>query len=237
MIFIQQNAYFYFDDSGVLHKNEASGIFLYAGFVFLSREDISAAKRKYVKAHKPIKEALGTTEELKASMLSKKHKRTLYNAVREYETVSAVVEIAKVYDRILSNKKAICRYKDYILKRVVKAKLQSLIDRGSLCKDNDISIYIYIDEQRTASNGYYSLDESITEELAHGIINYDYGGIIHKRVFTGNVTVHVEYCDSSKHYLIQACDILANRLLSSYRDKKENLREISGHICLTFPKI
>lgn len=75
------------------------------------------------------------------------------------------MEIKQVYASILSNKKAICRYKDYVLKRCVKAKLQELIKKGILKDDEDITIEVNIDEQLTATNGYYSLRDSIKEEL------------------------------------------------------------------------
>ena len=56
--------YFFFDDSGVLHKNEQSGRFVYAGYVFLSREELDSAKRKYIHANKEIKKSTGKSGEL-----------------------------------------------------------------------------------------------------------------------------------------------------------------------------
>lgn len=43
-----QTVYFYFDDSGTFHKNEPSGYFLYAGYVFCNVNDRDIAKRKYI---------------------------------------------------------------------------------------------------------------------------------------------------------------------------------------------
>lgn len=171
---------------------------------------------------------------MKAAVLTAKHKRSLFNSVRAYESVSAAVDLSKIYDHILDNKKSRCRYKDYILKLCVKRKLEELISRGIIRKDDDITIEICIDEQLTATNGYYSLEDSIWEELKHGIANWDYG-IVHKNVFDKDVTVHIHYCDSSKYYLIQAADILANRIWTSYRVNNVNLRKINNHIALTFP--
>lgn len=234
MFLITQEVFFFFDDSGVLHKNEPSGYFVYAGYVFTSRKELESAKRKYINANKKIKEKLGRTDELKAANLQARHKRSLYNAVRSYSSVAVAVQISRVYDHILGNKKSICRYKDYVLKRCVKAKLKNLIELGVIDRNKDIAIFVYIDEQLTATNGYYDLRDSIKEELQHGIINFDYG-TTYPKIFESNVTVNIQYCDSSTNYLIQASDILANRIWTSYRTGNEKLRSKDNQIILTFP--
>lgn len=234
MIAISKNIYFFFDDSGVFHRNEPSGFFVYAGFVFSCREELDAAKRKYINANKAIKKALGVDYELKAAVLRNKHKRALFNSVAEYGSLSACVELKRIYDYIIDNKKSRCRYKDYVLKLCVKRKLQDLIQMGVVRKSDDIHLFIYIDEQLTATDGYYDLRDSIQEELQHGIVNFNYG-IVHEKVFTGQVVVDISYCESKNNYLIQASDILANRIWTSYRTGRPELRKISGHTALTFP--
>lgn len=229
-----QTVYFFFDDSGVLHKNERSGYFVYAGFVFVSRSELESAKRKYICANKNIRKETELDGELKASVLKNKYKRSLFNAVRQYQSLSVAVDISRVYDHILNNKKSVCRYKDYVLKRAVKEKLKNLISNGIIDKDQEIEIFIYIDEQLTATNGYYDLRDSIAEELQYGVANFDYG-VVHGKVFDSNVTVHICYCESKKYYLIQASDILANRIWHSYKDGNPKLREIPNHLSLTFP--
>lgn len=234
MIVILRKIYFFFDDSGVFHRNEPSGFFVYAGFVFTSRGELDAAKRKYICANKELKKALGVNYELKAAVLKNKHKRALFNSVSEYESLSACVELNRIYDYIIDNKKSRCRYKDYVLKLCVKRKLEDLIQTGAVKKDDDVHLFIYIDEQLTATDGYYDLRDSIQEELQHGIVNFNYG-VVHEKVFTGQVTVSIPYCESKNNYLIQASDILANRIWTSYRLGKPGLRKISGHMALTFP--
>jgi len=49
----------------------------------------------------------------------------------------------------------------------------------------------------------------------NGIKNLDYGSF-HPPLFTGTVNIKVKFCDSSNNYLIQASDILANRIHSSF---------------------
>lgn len=231
---ISQEVIFFFDDSGVLHKHEPSGYFVYAGYVFTDRKSLEKARRQYIHANKILKTALGRTDELKAATLENKHRRSLFKSVEKYDSVSVVVNISRVYNHILSDKKSICRYKDYVLKRCVKNKLQTLINTDTISPNEDILISIYIDEQLTATNGYYDLRDSIKEELQHGIANFDYG-IRHSRLFNANVTVQIYYCDSSANYMIQASDILANRIWTSYRKNNPGLRSIPNHSSLTFP--
>ena len=234
VIVILKDIYFYFDDSGVLHKNERSKCFVYAGYVFKGREERDNARRLYRKANKDIRDSTGTESELKASVLGPAHKRSLYNALREFESLSAVVDISRVYDNILSDKRAICRYKDFVMKMAIKAKLQDYLQRGVLSRYDDIRLHISVDEQLTSTNGYYSLRDSIYEELRHGIANFNYG-VEYPRLFQGEVEVAIQYLDSKKNYLIQASDIIANRIWTSYAANRPNLRIIPNHIGLTFP--
>lgn len=229
-----QEVIFFFDDSGVFHKNARGNHFVYAGYVFTSRDELNDARRKYIHANKELKKALGRTDELKASNLKSKHKRSLFNSVKGYSSVAVVVDIDRIYDYVLSDKKSICRYKDYVLKRCIKNKLKRLIADGILSKNEDITINIYIDEQLTATNGYYDLRDSIMEELKYGIVNFDYG-ITHPHLFDAGVKVNIEYCDSSHNYMIQASDILANRIWTSYITGNTDLRKIDNHTTLTFP--
>lgn len=229
-----QEVIFFFDDSGVLHKNAPGGFFVYAGYVFTSRNELNNARRKYINANKKIKKALERSDELKAANLKSKHKRALFEIVKDYDSVAAIVEVTRVYDYILKDKKSVCRYKDYVLKRCIKNKLKRLIANGDINKSEDIEISIYIDEQLTATDGYYDLRDSIREELQYGIVNFNYG-ITHAHIFDSNVVVNIEYCDSSRNYMIQASDILANRIWTSYIKGNPNLRKIPNHTSLTFP--
>lgn len=229
-----QELYFFFDDSGTLHRNEPAKKFVYAGYVFSDRESLDSAKRQYRKLVFNIKKALSREDELKASSLKPKHKRALYNVLKNEESLSVVVDISRVYERILNTTQSICRYKDYILKMVIKVKLVELIDDKTIDPKQDIKLHIFIDEQLRSTDGIYSLKESIIEELQHGIINYNYGAF-HKPIFSSSVNVNLKYCESKNNYMIQACDILANRIYTSYRDDKPELRNIPNHTRLTLP--
>ena len=230
----EQTITFFFDDSGVLHKNEQSGYFVYAGFVFVDRATQNDARRKYIHANKELKKSLGRKNELKAAGLKPKHKRALLNPLKEYEKIAVVVDIAEVYEHIIQNKKARCRFKDYALKRCVKRKIRELINSGKLNKDAPLRIRLYIDEQLTGTDGYYDLRDSISEELEHGVVGFDYSRRIAKTI-NAKVQVEITYCDSAKNYLIQASDILANRIWTSYRTNNPELRDLPALSILTLP--
>lgn len=229
-----QDVYFFFDDSGVLHPSNPAQRFVYAGYVFKSQQEVDSARRRYRALAGKIGKSLGRTDELKASSLGNKHKNALYKVLKNEESMAVVVDIGRVYSRILASPKSICRYKDYVLKRAVKNKLRRMIDDQSVMPGLDVTLHISVDEQLTATDGIYGLRETIKEELQYGISNYDYG-VFHNPLFSGNVTVHVQYCESRHNYMIQACDILANRIYASYRDGKPELRNIPNHSVLTFP--
>lgn len=226
--------YFYFDDSGVLHRNAPNRFFVYAGLVFLDSSDKDSAKRKYCNVNKKIKKSLGVSGELKACHLERKHKNSLYRTIKDIESAGLTVEIKRVNSNILDHKKSIHRYKDYVLKMLIKEKLKELINRDLINSKEDVRIMIYVDEQATATNGYYNLKESVYEELKNGVQNFNYG-IFYPPIFKGRVTVSVQYCDSKNHYLIQASDILANRIWTSFMVSNEELRNIPNHRCLRLP--
>jgi hypothetical protein len=231
-----QQLYFYIDDSGVFHRNEASGYFVYAGFVFLDRTSLDSAKRKYRRANKDLKRHLNVDDdvELKASMLEDRHKRSLYNSLRDYESFSVGVRIPQVRDYVLDCKRSICRFKDYALKRGIKSKLEKLIRQGVVSSTCDTRLIIQVDEQLTATNGYYQFRDSIKEEFNHGVFNQNYL-ITHPPIFTGKLAVDVKYCESKHNYLIQASDILANKIWHLYLNGRVVDDCIPQHQFLTLP--
>lgn len=229
-----QEIFFYFDDSGVLHKNDKSGYFVYGGYSFFDKFAKEEAKRRYRVLNCKIKTSLGVQTELKACNLEHKHKRALYNIMRYEESVAGVVDISKVYDSILCEKKSIHRYKDYVLKRAIKTKLRDLIRYRKIDPNLDTTLRIYVDEQATATNGYYDLRSSVYEELKTGISNFNYNHTF-QPIFFGNLVVEVQFCDSKCNYLIQASDILANRIWNAHVWKKEEMKIKDNHTYLLLP--
>ncbi len=121
------------------------------------------------------------------------------------------MRLPDVNESIMANKLSIHRYKDYTLKRMIKSKLEKLITSGKIDADKPVSLRVYIDQQHTSTNGYYKLSDSIREELIHGIRNFDYG-VFYPPILFADFEINIKFCDSSRDYLVQASDILANRL-------------------------
>ncbi len=234
-----QNISVYLDDSGVFSQNSGHNYFIYAGYLFLNNDDRIAAKESFKSVSLSIKRELGMAmeDELKAAGLKIKHKRSLYNSVKRFDSLSATVKLDEIKQAIMDNKLSIHRYKDYVLKRMIKAKIESLIAAGKIDNSQPVWLRIYIDQQHTSTNGYYKLSDSIREELIHGIRNFDYG-IFYSPILFADFKLNIEFCDSAKNYLIQASDILANRLWYGRNfDRPKLYTNIPSHKDILLPNI
>lgn len=231
-----QKINFYIDDSGVLHEHDRSGVFVYAGLCFTDDKKRQSASRRYHAVAKQIKNNAHIDGELKASKLKEnpKYKGSLFRTISKENLLYLKVDNTKVYENILENTKSIHRYKDYVLKMMIKQKINDCIETGEINASDDIWINILIDEQGTSTDGIYSLQSSIYEELAIGISNFNYGKF-YPPLFSGRVDVSVRYCDSSSNTLIRAADIVANRIWYSYVTDKPDFRQLYNCSHLIFP--
>ena len=101
-----QEVYIYLDDSGTLHTNAEGQYFVYAGYVFLSHREKDAALATYRAA---VKRCNPAGKELKAYGTKGKTKRYLVSILKEYESLSCIVDKNRVYSSIMNNKKSIHR--------------------------------------------------------------------------------------------------------------------------------
>lgn len=230
-----KHIFIFMDDSGKLSKNELCSVF--AGICFLSKKDKDDFCRKYASVIKDIKCQYCTNNkkkcngnqcvEIKSTNLKRSDNRRLLNMIKKEHTYGVLINNSKVYDHIMNDKASKGRYLDYTRKIIVKDLLQHLITNHLIDPHDDICITINCDQQSTASNGYYSLEDSIYEEIKHGISNFNYqwGSRRHPVIF-GEVLLVVNFLDSKKVYGIQASDILAGEFRhiaiskSLSRDKK-----------------
>lgn len=231
-----QEIFMFFDDSGVLHRNAPNRFFVYAGYSFVGCDSKNKAKNRYKTAVSRVrkKRHFLKDEEVKACKLMREDRYELYRTLKNEESVGLTVDIKRVHDSILNNKKSIHRYKDYVLKRLVKDKMEDLIGHGLIDPEQDIKLRICVDEQGTATNGIYNFKESVYEELKIGINNFNYG-VFYEPIVFGKLEIAVEYCDSKNNYLIQASDILANRLWVSFKINDRKMKNIPNHMCLKLP--
>lgn len=227
----KQLVYFFFDDSGIFHSSNPSGYFVYAGYIFFSKSEKDSARRQYQSLNKKIRSSLHRQDELKACSLRNTHRRALLNVLKKYERLALVVTLHNVHSHIIEDKYARVRYKDFILKQLIKEKVKLLIAQGKLDPNLDTQLIINIDEQSNASSGIYDLKTAIIEEFRHGISNWNYNAFM-PPIFTGELLVDIKYCHSDHEYLIQAADILANYI---HHQSKNNL-PIKKIFTLHFPQ-
>jgi len=217
----------FLDDSGIFAPNQEHSFFVYAGYVFIGNEKRGDASREYRTLSDDIRSELGLQGELKASHLTgTKHKRSLVRVLKDYDSVACVVKLPSIHPPIMANKLSIHRYKDFAIKIAIKRKLEAMINRGIIDATAPTELNIFIDEQHTSTDGFYNLEETIREEFVNGIRNLDYSAF-HPPLFTGEIGIKVKFCDSKGNYLIQAADILANRMHTSFNYNLPDLRQLS----------
>lgn len=215
----------FLDDSGVFASGQDK-YFVYAGYVFVGSETRADANREYRTLSDNIRKEMNHAGELKAKyLIGTKYKRALVKVLKDYESLACVITIPSVRQSIRSNKLSIHRYKDYALKIALKRKLETLVNTGRIDPAKQTELNVFIDEQHTSTDGFYNLEESIREEFVNGIHNLDYGSF-HPPLFTGDIKIKVKFCDSSGNYLIQASDILANRMFTSFNYNNPALRQL-----------
>lgn len=220
------NIYIYSDESGVLDKAH-NDYFVFAGLIFLSKENRDTYSRKYIAAERVIreKEAKQSTDEIKATTVSNESKSKLFRSLNQVEKFGIVVRQNKLFDNMFQSKKTKQRYLDWAYKMAVKNKLEILISQGVIVPANVERLYFYVDEHTTATDGVYELKESLEQEFRYGMYNWDYM-IHHPPLFPRLLDVQVNYCDSKTKPLVRGADIVANRLY--YMAVKNDFSGVDG---------
>ncbi len=222
------------DDSGNLHKNSKDDFFIYAGILFDDLEEKARVLSKYHKTETEIRmnNKNYSSLELKAYNLCKKHKNSLYRIIKRQNTFIVEVKISDIYDKIMDNKKSRNRYKDYMINRIVRMCIEKMIYEGKITTETPIVLDIHIDGQGIATDGYYTLEETIREELFVG--KYRQDGTLREPVFSTEGKINVSYKDSNYNVHIRAADILANRKLHYKRTGRHN-KMSENHTHLKLP--
>lgn len=231
-----QKIFIAIDDSGKLIKEDVYMCF--AGILFFNENE----KNEFIKKYKRIVDSLkcyyckyknkcnNNCPELKHYILKNSHKKLFIDFLRSYHLFSCAIDIEKIYKNILNKPKAKGRFLDYAIKIMIKNIVKSLIKENKINPDNNLEIFIDIDEKSYKSNGYYNLEESISKELKQGIGNIK-NNIQFKNVINGNLKINVSYRNSKQCYLVQASDLIVgyvrkSMLLKSMEEKDKRLRII-----------
>lgn len=206
------NIYIYSDESGVLDKQH-NDYFVFAGLVFLSKDERDIWARKYIAAEKVIrtKEAKQKDTEIKATTIGNTSKNKLYRSLNQVEKFGIVIQQQKLFDSMFLSKKTKQRYLDWAYKMAIKNKLQELISQGAFDPKSVKRLCFYVDEHTTATDGIYELRETLEQEFRYGMYNWDYM-VYHPPLFPNLLDVQVQYCNSKNNTLVRAADIVANKL-------------------------
>lgn len=230
-----QTIYMNMDDSGVLTKGKIDDpIFVYGGIIFLSKDEkdgfirqysalVNAIKPKYCKNFKiddninnefclthTKKNCKYNCPELKSSLIQPSDKRRFLNLIKNYHCSVAIVDNNKLYDSITKDKASKGRFKDYVIRRLVKEIIKQLISENQINPDMSVKLILNLDEQATKSNGYYDLKSGIVEELQYGIINYNYDTFFNP--ILSNVDVEIHHQDSYNSLCVQAADLIVGEI-------------------------
>lgn len=208
----EQIIYISLDDSGKLNNNEK--YLVYAGLFFTDKKEFERFKAIYKKIRNEIakKKEYSNVEELKGYTLKSKDRLRILRFVHKYSTAGLVVNNSQIEKQdILYSKDAKGRYRDYIIKLLIKEIIINLITKNIIDPYKPVTLIINMDQESAKTNGRYKLDEGIYEELVKGIINFNYGFKIAPVLFGGlNVNIYTQ--NSKDSIIIQASDIIANNI-------------------------
>lgn len=206
----EQIIYIGIDDSGQLNNKES--YFAYGTVVLFGQKEINQFTNGYRCLRNEIwcKDCYKDVDELKGYTLELDDKIRLLNVIYKYNTAGLFVnnsEISK--EEILSKPASGGRYKDYILKLLIKDVFIKAIRDKKINPHSPVNLIIRIDDQATKTDGIYSLEEGIYEEFKVGISNFNYGFKTTPILFD-EFHLNIKYSDSKNNLLVQAADLVAH---------------------------
>ena len=208
----EQILYISLDDSGKLNNREK--YLVYAGLFFTDKKELERFKALYKNIRNTIskKDIYKDVEELKGHTLQSKDRLRLLRFIHRYSTAGLVVNNSQIQKQdILFSKNAKGRYRDYVIKLLIKDIIIDLITDKKIDPYKPVILIINMDQESAKTNGRYKLDEGIYEELVKGIINYNYGFKTTPILFS-NLSVKIYSQNSKDSIIIQASDIVANNI-------------------------
>jgi hypothetical protein len=232
---VDVDIHIYSDESGVL-DNKHQNYYVFGGLAFYTENARELATRQYLSAEKTIRlrNHMAESQELKASILQPQDKRSLFQALSNYQKFSIVINQKELYPRIFNSKKDKQRYLDFAYKIMIRRFLDDQIKKGYFCANDVKTLHFYVDEHTTATNGRYELREALERELIFGTINFDFNSFTHPlfpHLQTDDnkilkETLELLFRNSAKNTLIRAADIVANRVF--FEARKGRCAELIG---------
>lgn len=208
----EQLLYVSLDDSGKLNKKEK--YLVYAGLFFTNKKELERFKAVYKSIRNNIakKDIYQNIDELKGHTLESKDRLRLLRYIYKFNTAGLIVDNSQITKKdILISKNTKGRYRDYVIKLLIKDIIIHLIKEGKLNPHKKLTLIINMDQESSKTNGKYKLDEGIYEELIKGIINYNYGFTSIPILFN-ELTIKIYSQNSKDSIIIQASDLIANNI-------------------------
>lgn len=208
----EQIIYISLDDSGKLNSKEK--YLVYAGLFFTDKKELEHFKALYKNIRNEIikKDIYINIDELKGHTLKSKDRLRLLRFVHKYNTAGLIVNNSEIQKQdILYSKDAKGRYRDYVIKLLIKDIIISLIKNNKIDPNKPVALIINMDQESAKTNGKYTLSEGIYEELIKGIINYNYGFKTNPILFN-KLVIKIYMQNSKDSIIIQASDIIANNI-------------------------
>lgn len=228
----EQILYISLDDSGKLNYKER--YLVYAGLFFTNKKELEKFKIQYKKIRDEIakKECYKNIDELKGHTLKSKDRLRLLRFIYKYSTAGLIVDNTLIAKQdILISKDSKGRYRDYILKLLIKDIIIELIKENKINPYSPLILIVNMDQETSKSNGRYKLSEGIYEELVKGIINYNYG-FKTVPVLYNDLVIKIHSQNSKDSIIIQASDLVANNI---WRNKIKNLDVTGIDVLKIFP--
>ncbi len=225
------NIFVYSDESGVL-DNRHQKWYVFAGIVFLSKEDRDNTNRKYISSEHKLRKSYRDKSELKGNTLAIKHKRGLYRSLNHIKKFGVAINQSNIEKNVFNNKKSKQRFLDYTYKIGIKRFFEHYITTNKIKASEVENIFFFVDEHSTATDGQYELEEALRLELKIGRHNYNWNEYF-PPLFPNAKNVSVQYCRSEKHTLVRASDIVANNLFYKLNNNKP-LPTIDDNFIITY---
>lgn len=227
----KQQIFINMDDSRVLHYNEE--ICVYGGIAFISKKSKEDFERKYKSILKDIncsycrkcKEKCNhKCPEIKDTNIKNKHKRRIFNLIKQEYCYAIIINNKKVEESIMNNKKSRGRYRDYAQRILIKRIIEKLIKEEKVNPNKNIELIIRIDQQATSTDTNRKFIKDIEKELTKGFNNYKCN-VRYKPIIFGDLEIDLKYVESHKHIVIQASDFIAGETRKAVICNK-NINEI-----------
>jgi len=223
----------YSDESGTFDPIH-NDYFVFGGLVCIGIDERDKFSRMYSHVEGLISKKWKSNKEVKGSTCSNAEKASLFRSLNAANKFTIIINQKDLSQDILKDKRHKQRFLDFAYKLVVKYCIKRLIDIGYFKTDVVDEMHIYCDEHTTATNSIYELRESFYNEFKIGTFNYDWNRF-YEPIMPALKDVRVHFCNSKKHLLVRAADIIANRIYHLSLENELGFATLNNFTVLYYP--